>query len=121
MNRNLKIISIVIASIALISLVGWYLYHQTEQLFRGPEITILEPVDGSTVNEPITSIRGSTKNLQSLTLNGLTITTDEDGVFSEVRALLPGLNIWKIIGADRFGRSREVRFEIFHSASTTTE
>ncbi len=121
MTRTLKIIMSAALALAFLALVGWYFYHQTEGLFRGPEITLLEPVSGETVTEPVVNIKGATKNLQSLTLNGFTITTNENGVFNEVRPLLPGLNVWKIVGTDRFSRSNEVKFEIFHPTTTTTE
>lgn len=119
MTRTLKLFLGVLVALAFLALVGWYFYHQTEGLFRGPEITLLEPVSGETITEPIVNIKGTTKNLQSLTLNGFTITTNENGVFNEVRPLLPGLNVSKIVGTDRFGRSNEVRFEIFHPTFST--
>lgn len=114
MTHSQRIILFVFLGLCALGLFGWYLYHQTERIFRGPEIVITEPVSGATISEPVVSIRGTTKNLQTLSLNGLTITVNEAGVFSEVRPLLPGLNVWKIIGTDRFGRIQEEKIELFH-------
>lgn len=71
---------------------------------EGSSISIVSPLNGSTVNSPLVNIKGSADRISYISLNDQTITTDKAGNFSQELLLHPGYNILSVKVTDRFGR-----------------
>lgn len=104
-------LKIVLSAIAAFFILG-YAYHRTEDLIRGPRVTITLPVNGETVDAPLLRIRGTIKNSATLTINGQSILTDNLGEFNEDILLAHGYNTFEVRAEDRFGRSAVEKIEV---------
>lgn len=74
-----------------------------------------------TTKQALVEIRGTARNIVSITLNDRAITTDESGVFSAEIPLSVGYNITKVAVEDRFGRKKERLIEITRKESLKEE
>ncbi len=104
----LKIILIVII---LISIAGYSLY-QSQNLIKGPQLILENPINGSTVDTPNVDIKGKAHNVAYISLNDRQIFIDKDGAFHEELLLGPGYNVWKLEAKDKFGRIVSKKIEL---------
>jgi hypothetical protein len=84
-----------------------YAYIQSRNLIYGPSITILSPADGSNLDNPVVTLRGTVKNVAELSLNDRRIYPNEKGDFTETLVLPSGYTIISIKAADKFGKKTE--------------
>ena len=89
-----------------------YTYLKTKDYIAGPQVTIISPLNGSSVSNPLVEIVGITKNISSISLNDRPIFIDEKGSFKEKLLLYPGYNIMSIKAEDRYKRKVEKKLEI---------
>ena len=80
----------------------------------GPKINIISPKNGDRIESETLVIRGETKNVTSLSLDGRTIFTDEKGLFQERLLLYSGYNILELKARDRFGREIKKILELVY-------
>lgn len=83
----------------------------------GPDIIILSPKNGSTIDSSKTEIIGITKRIKEITINGRPITIDEQGNWKEIDILEPGYNVFEIIAKDKFGRQKQYRLELTYKVN----
>ncbi len=100
------------AAILIASIIIGYAIWRSLNYARGPHIEIFEPKDGSATTTNTITVRGRSERINNLTLNGNAVFIDEQGNFSEVIILFPGINRLTVAGRDQFGRSTETRLEI---------
>ncbi len=110
------IIKTLVIGIFVLIVLGYGIY-QSQNILKGPRVTVEYPLDGSTVTEDLIAIKGRTKNISSITLNDRSIYIDETGLFKEKLMLYPGYNIIKIRAEDKFGSMVEEYVEVIHSKS----
>ena len=91
-----------------------YSYFRAEDYLNGPQVTVLTPQNGRTVDTPLLAITGQTKNIADITLNDRKIFTDKEGVFKEEILLHSGYNIINIKVADRFNKNVKKRIEVVY-------
>ena len=94
----------VLAVLAVVLFIAGYAYFRSENLLKGPAITIESPVTGLTVENDQVAVTGEVKRISSLFMNGRQIFTDESGRFSESLLLAYGYNIIELKAQDKFGR-----------------
>lgn len=96
-----------LTSLTIIGIVGilGYSFFEARRLVQGPRITILAPMDGSTISSSTVTISGVAENVSFLTINDRPILTDEEGKFSERIAPSAGYAVFSVAAKDRFGRS----------------
>jgi len=104
---------ILIVAIAVSGILG-YAYLKTANLVQGPQITIITPENGATIDEALIVIKGTTKNISGITLNDRKIFTDELGNIKEEILLTYGYNIFEIKAQDRFGREAVKTLELVY-------
>lgn len=97
-----------------IFLILGYSFYQSKNILTGPAIAIIEPENGSTVQEQFIKISGSTKNIKKISLNDRFIFVDETGLFMENLLLSEGYNIIKISAWDKFNKKTEKIIEIVY-------
>jgi formylmethanofuran dehydrogenase subunit C len=100
-------------AIAVIIVMG-YAYLKVENLWRGPQVFISSPQNGTTVNNSDVIVSGYTKNTTGLSLNDNNIFVDESGNFEETLLVSYGYNIWELRAEDKFGREVTKTLEIVY-------
>lgn len=104
-------IKIGLIALACIGIAG-YTYYQARNIVYGPQITLVRPINGSTVSEPLVTISGNAKNISFISLNDRQIFVDKYGTFSEELLLSSGYNIWELEAKDKFGRVVSKKIEL---------
>ena len=118
MERNAKFfIGIAIFLIAVL-VIGGYIYLQSREFIRGPQLSITSPQDGTSFREAAIIIRGRAQNVAYLSLNDSAIFVDSEGNFTEKLLLLPGYNILSVKAVDRFGKKTEKTLELVYKEAT---
>lgn len=120
MERTPKLIAGVSIVVLVAIGLGMYAYFQSREYFRGPVLTVTEPINGSLSTTSLVVVMGSARNASFLTLNGRPIFTDEQGRFTESLLLQNGYNIMTLEAKDRFGHSAEKRIELVYKPTTTS-
>jgi hypothetical protein len=110
-SRERKIMGWAISSLITVVVLSFSLF-QAKNIITGPQIEIENPLDGQTVEESLTHIEGSTKNITEIKLNGRNIFVNEEGEFEETMLLAYGYNKIVIEAEDRFGRKKMEELEI---------
>jgi len=100
--------------ILVVVIIGGYTMFRAKTITEGPNISVTEPINGSTVLNPLVKIIGTAKNISFINLNGAQIFTDESGNFSEEILLSNGYNIITLEAEDRFGRKTETSLKIIY-------
>ena len=95
-------------TIVLLVLILFYVQFQSRNFINGPSITLSDDYEVVQHSQSFV-LRGTTENIVKLTLNGLDITTDEQGNFEHPVHLERGYNIVTLYAEDRFGRSTEIQ------------
>ncbi len=109
-----------LAGLGIIFIVG-YSAFALEGFIRGPRIEIITPesVHGGGIRyfsyattTSLTLVSGRVVHANMLLLNGVEISQDLKGTFSESLLLAPGYNIMSIEAKDRYGRTTRKTIEL---------
>jgi len=90
---------------------------KTSFLFNGVQIEANIEHNDST---PLAKVQGKAKNATYISLNGREIFIDKDGSFSEPIALIPGFSVITIDTQDKFGKSKEKKFQVVYEKGAGT-
>ena len=104
MQTSIKKILGLGSAVIVVCVVLGYGYFRTKDFLAGPVLEITTPKNGEMVTSPLIEIKGGSKNLSFLNLDGRKIFTDKDGIWEEKLLLQPGVNIIEVRGIDRFKR-----------------
>lgn len=99
---------------ALILLILWYVHFQARNFLQGPLI-LLDDTGGVLHHEKTILLKGTTKNIVKITLNGKEIRTNEAGEFEHMLVLENGYSITTLTAEDRFGRTTSITREFVYS------
>ena len=112
---------IFIAGIVAVIAIGllYFIYRTSRAYLSGPSITITEPSNYASFSTSTTTIVGIAKRAQDITLDGRSITIDNNGNFRETILLMPGYNIEIIAAHDQFRHTTEKRLELVYLAPQT--
>ncbi len=115
MKTNLKkTLGTATVTILFVTVLG-YSYSRTKDFLEGPVLKISEPSNGALLASALISVKGTSKNLAFLNLDGKKIFTDKEGNWTEKLLLHPGLNIIETQATDRFGRETKQTLRIMHT------
>ncbi|QQG45872.1 MAG: hypothetical protein HYY55_02720 [Candidatus Niyogibacteria bacterium] len=81
-----------------------YFVFNFQGFWLGPTVSIDFPEEGVTLNNSRVLVKGRSRDISRLELNGRPIYTDEKGNFEEELILFSGLNIIELKADGRFGR-----------------
>ncbi len=99
--------------LAVLAVIGYGLF-QGRALIEGPVINIETPENGTTTDESLLRISGTTKHAKDLRLDGRAIFIDTTGRFDEKLLLLYGYNIIELTATDVRGRTATTTLEIVY-------
>jgi hypothetical protein len=117
MNRGTTqkiFISVIVAIIAAGLL--YFIYRTSRAYLSGPNIMITAPANYAAFSTSTATITGKAIRVQDITLDGQSITIDNEGNFSETILLMPGYNIETIAAHDQFGHVTQKRLELVYIA-----
>jgi hypothetical protein len=100
-------------TVALLALLVLYGLVEAWPLIRGPQLSVDEPRDQTTVENGIVTVQGVAERVAILTLNGAPLLYDQNGRFSSTLTFPRGGTILTFMAADRFGRTTTVTRTIF--------
>ncbi|TAK57077.1 hypothetical protein EPO17_02955 [Patescibacteria group bacterium] len=100
--------------------IATYGFFASRDLIMGPQIILESPENGSVVENPLVRIQGTTKNINSISLNDRPIFIDQSGRFTEELLLAPGYTILTLRAKDRFGRETVKRLELVRKENAIT-
>lgn len=107
-----KLAKILGMSVLVILIVSYALWRSLNYA-RGPEIVVTSPVDGIGISASTTEIVGKIERAVNLSLNGRSITTDEEGNFKETIIIFKGNNILSLEASDQFERSTKSTLTVY--------
>lgn len=114
-DKNIKWLLGRVSFLVFFVLIGIFAYSKMDFLLHGVDVSA--SINQSD-NTRIVEVKGNAKNANHLTLNGREIFIDKDGSFSEPLALLPGLSVVTINAEDKFGKTKEKKFEVIYEENT---
>ena len=91
-----------------------YAAYEARGFIFGPAITIAQTTTETT--EPFILVRGHTKRITTLAMNGKTISVTEAGDFEEPYLLAPGYNRIILDATDQYDRSTQEELEVIYTA-----
>lgn len=112
-----RILKIALACTVFILFIGYGVF-EARKVIEGPEITVISPSTGGTVTDKLVTLKGTTKNVKTLTMNGRILYIDEQGNWSERLMLPPGYNIIELEGVDRFGNKTRQKIDVVHQSAS---
>ena len=113
-NKNLKWWLGITSCIMLFSIIGIFSYMKMSFIINGIKIDAKIEQSGDT---SLATIKGYAKNATYISLNGREIYIDKDGSFKEAIALIPGYSVVTIDAVDKFGKSKEKKFQMVYKES----
>lgn len=96
--------SIVILIFGLVGYIGW----QIRSIVKPPQLTLYSPQNGYVTDDHEITVQGKTHKETQVSVNGKTITSDEEGQFKETVNLSPGINTITVSAKKKHGKSTEV-------------
>jgi hypothetical protein len=115
-KRGNYVLAFVLFSITLL-----YGIFQGRALIHGPILTIESPQQGATVTSTLFEIRGTTRNVTHVEINGQPITMDTEGTFRETLITPHGYGLLLIEATNRFGHHKTERVEFYGTPPTTSK
>lgn len=103
--------------LVLFSIIGVFAYMKMSFVIKGIQIEAKVEHSG---DSPVATIEGKAKNAVYITLNGREIFIDKDGSFSEPVVLIPGFSVITINTQDKFGKSKEKKFQLVYKENQGT-
>lgn len=99
-------------SVAFIALLfGGYLIFQASDVIFGPELHVEAPRDGEVITGSV-SVQGITDPQTSVSINGFSAQSDEEGNFKGILPLSPGPHVLHIVVENRFGKEARDKRQI---------
>lgn len=108
-----KILTI-FSSLIILSIVGYYLFHQLSSFNSAPYLFISNPIADQSQNEPEIEVKGQTEKQASVKINGEDVFVDSDGNFKQIIMLKPGSNVLNIEAVSRFNKTTELTRNIIY-------
>ncbi len=106
--RIIKIGSAILIVLLIIAYAIWRSFAYA----RGPRITLSEPTNYASITSSTTHIIGRVERANTITLNGKTVTIDEQGNFNETIIVFPGTNILTLVAHDQFNRTVQEQVQV---------
>jgi hypothetical protein len=97
--------------------IGAYVLYQARFLTEGPVITLTTDIPSTTSTSTLI-ISGVAQNIVSLSLNGRTIYTTDEGVFEETLPLAVGYTVITIEGVDRYKKRERLERSVVYTPTT---
>ncbi len=99
-------------AILLFTITVTYGIFQARILISGPQLVLLSPTPNETIHTTLMEVKGGTKNVTDIKINGQTITMNTNGDFSEKLITPDGYGIILVEAKNRFGQYAKRQIKI---------
>jgi hypothetical protein len=103
----------VLIALVLLLITSVYGVFQARVLIEGPTLNVHSPTSGETVTGELLEVRGDTKNVTHVHVNGRPVLLDTKGTFSEKLATPEGYGVILVEAQNRFGHTIEEQIEFY--------
>lgn len=120
--KTLRLLRLFIGLLVIVLIAAYALWRSLPYL-NGPSVVIFQPFSGSSLASSTVVIIGRAERVNSLSIDGVPLSIDQDGAFKATRIVFPGSNTITIRATDQFGRQTEDILKIFGTVplpATTT-
>ncbi len=93
---------------------------QARSLIVGPKLTITSPLKGATLHDTMLTIAGEVRNATEVRVNGLLVTPDTSGHFTEHTLTPEGYSSVLIEAKNRFGRRTQATVDFLGAPTQET-
>lgn len=100
--------------VLLFAIIILYANNRTSFLSQGVNLVVDDISNGQIVFEEELTVQGQALRATQLLLNGREIAINQEGHFSELILLSPGLNTIRIRAQDKFGKYKEITYNILY-------
>lgn len=111
MNQSAFLVKAFVA-IGIVCAVGFYFFHQSKAYIIGPQINVVTPLNGETLEHSYVLVKGKVENVSNLSVSGHPVLADNFGNFETGLLLAKGYNIIQISAKDKFGRTENKKLEV---------
>jgi len=111
-TRLSRLLRLIASAIVVLAIAGYALSRSLPYI-HGPEILVLQPLDGSTIATTTVDIVGRAIRINSLRLDGKLISVDEAGNFKERLVVFPGVNVISLDATDQFKRQTRTEVRVY--------
>ncbi len=113
-NRKLFFNTRTFLILAVVVLVGIYIFFQYSSLFFAPKLTISQPKNGQTIQNNVVEVEGVTDPYATVTINNEETYVDLQGNFKKSEYLFSGNNKITVVAKNRFGKiaTREINVSV---------
>lgn len=115
-----KLLSIISLTLLFIIIIGYGIWKGRDLLF-GIRMSISGIQNNETVTSSVLDLSGNAYHAIAITVNGRTVSVEENGAWNDTIALLDGYNIITISAKDKFNRITSRMFTVNYQAPPQTE
>jgi len=101
----------------VILIIAAYAVSRSLSYARGPEIVVAQPLNDASIATSIVTIVGHILRADNLSLNGQAVAIDEQGNFSQIVTIFPGVNIETLVATDQFKRNVRKELVLYGTAN----
>lgn len=90
----------------------FYLYREFKSFAAEPQLTVFAPENSTAIDGQEVTVRGKTDKGAQVSLNGQNVFVDNDGQFSDMLIVRPGVNTIVVRSVNRFDREKSVTLSV---------
>ena len=114
-----KLLSLISLTLLFIIIIGYGIWRGRDLLF-GIHMSVTGISNNETVTDPILNLSGTAYHAIAITVNGRTVSVEENGNWNDPIALQNGYNIIDISAKDKFNRITSKIFTVNYKAPPKT-
>lgn len=118
MNSGTKILPRLLLALLVLGIISYALFR-VSPLVRGPEIVILEPQDGETIDADFADLKIQTKRVSELFVNNQPIFINADGTTLYRLYLQSGISVIQVDAFDIYGTQKNSLFSVLKSGESS--
>ena len=114
MNRGItgkKLVKFISLGLLFAIIIGYGIGRGRDLIF-GIRLSVTGIQDNQSVTDPILNLSCQAYHAVAITVNGRTVSIEEDGVWKDIIALVPGYNIITVAARDKFDRITSQQFTV---------
>ena len=114
-NTGKRLLKFIGLTLLFVIIIGYGIWKGRDLLF-GIQLTIYGIQNNETVKTPVLNVSGLAYHAVAITIDGRTVSVEEDGRWQDTIALLNGYNIVSVSAKDKFNRIVTKTFTVNYDA-----
>ena len=114
-----KLLKLISLGLLFIVIIGYGIWRGRDLIF-GIKLSVTGVTNNETVKESVLNLSGSAYHAIAITVDGRTVSIEEDGSWQDPIALVPGYNIITVSAKDKFDRIISQTFTVNYDPQPQT-